>query len=164
MSVQIVEAYRTSNKAEEYVSISKALKLVTPFSGNKRQVLTFISNVDAVFKVINPEHEGRMYKFMLTRISGEPRIAKAHRNLDFHATQLFKAKQEKLDSVSEWVKIIQTPGSKFREVALIECDEDERALILTLSDKLRNICFVQGLFMTEYKLLVVAEIMTISMA
>jgi hypothetical protein len=30
-------------------------------------------------------------------------------------------------------------------VALMDCDEDERAGILTLSDKLRNICFVQGL-------------------
>jgi hypothetical protein len=55
--------------------------------------------------------------------------------LDFHATQLFKAKQEKFESVSEWVQRIQTLGFKFREAG-----------ILTLSDKLRNICFIQGLF------------------
>jgi hypothetical protein len=49
MSVQIVEADRTSNMTEEFVSISEALKLVTPFNGNKREVLTFISNVDTAF-------------------------------------------------------------------------------------------------------------------
>jgi hypothetical protein len=62
--------------AEEYVSVSEALKLVTLFSGNKREVLTFISNVDTAFEVINPEHGSRLYKFVLTR------TAIAHRNLD----------------------------------------------------------------------------------
>jgi hypothetical protein len=37
-------------------------------------------------------------------------------------------------------------GSKFREAALQDCEQDERAGILTLSDRLRNICFVQGLY------------------
>jgi hypothetical protein len=102
---------------------------------------------------------------VLTRISGEPRIAIAHRNLDnwtevkeclrntciekrtldFHATQLFKARQEKSENVLQWVQKIQTLGSKLREVALMDCAEDERAGILT-SYKLRNICFVQVLF------------------
>jgi hypothetical protein len=68
--------------AEEYVSVSEALRLVTPFSGNKREVLTFISNVDTAFEVINPEYGSRLYKSVLTRISGEPRTAIAHRNLD----------------------------------------------------------------------------------
>jgi hypothetical protein len=105
--------------AEEYVSVSEALKLVTPFSGNKKEVLTFISTVDTAFEVINLEHGSRLYTFVLTRISGEPRTAIAHRNLDcwaevkeffrnayiekrtldFNATQLFKAKQEKSGSV-----------------------------------------------------------------
>ncbi|PNF43656.1 hypothetical protein B7P43_G18122 [Cryptotermes secundus] len=49
--------------AEEYVS--EALKLVTP-----------------AFEVINPIHVDRLYKFVLTKISGEPRIAIAHRNLE----------------------------------------------------------------------------------
>jgi hypothetical protein len=137
MRVQIVEADTTSNMAEEYVSISDSLKLVTPLSGNKREALRFISNVDIAFEVINPDHESRVYKFVLTRISGEPRMAIVHQNLDswvevkeflrntynekrtldFHATQLFKAKQEKLVSVSEWVQRIQTSGSKFRETS-----------------------------------------------
>jgi hypothetical protein len=37
-------------------------------------------------------------------------------------------------------------GSKFIEVALMDCGENERAGILTLCDKLRNTCFVQELF------------------
>jgi hypothetical protein len=67
--------------AEEYISASEALKLVTPFSGNKKEVLTFTSNVNTAFEVVNPNHQDRLYKFVLTRISGEPRKAIAHRHL-----------------------------------------------------------------------------------
>jgi hypothetical protein len=161
-----VEADSSDSMAEEYISVSEALKLVTPFSGNKKEVLTFISNVNTAFEVINPNHEDRLYKFVLTRISGEPSTAIAHRHLeswtelreflrntyiekrtlDFHANQLFKARQGKSDSVSEWIQKIQTLGSKFREAALTHCTDEERAGILTLSDRLRNICFMQGLY------------------
>jgi len=58
------------------------LKLVPPFKGNKKEVLTFIGNVDTAFAVINPELEAILYKFVLTRISGEPRTTIIHRNLD----------------------------------------------------------------------------------
>jgi hypothetical protein len=68
------------------------------------------------------------------------------RTLDYHANQLFSAKQSKSDNVSEWIQKIQKLGSKFREAALHGCEADERAGILTLADKLRNICFVQGLY------------------
>jgi hypothetical protein len=108
-NVRIIEADSLDSMAEEYVSMSEALKLVTPFSGNKREVLTFISNVNTAFEVINPVHEDRLYKFVLTKISGEPRIAIAHGNfykwdklreflrntyvekctLDFYVNQLF---------------------------------------------------------------------------
>jgi hypothetical protein len=111
-NVIIAEADRSDSMAEEYVSVSEALKLVTPFTGNKREVLTFISNVNRAFEVINPTHADRLYKYVLTKISGEPRIAIAHKNLDkweelreffrntyvekrtldFHANQLFRAK------------------------------------------------------------------------
>jgi hypothetical protein len=64
--------------AEDYVSVSEALKLVTSFAGNKREILTFILNVNTAFDVINPIHADRLYKFVLTQISGEPRIAIAH--------------------------------------------------------------------------------------
>jgi hypothetical protein len=40
---------------------------------------------------------------------------------------------------------VQKLGSKLREAALQDCEPDERAGILTLGDRLRNICFVQGL-------------------
>ena len=41
---------------------------------------------------------------------------------------------------------LQKLESKFREAGLQDCEQDERAGILTLADKLRNICFVQGLW------------------
>jgi hypothetical protein len=107
--------------ATEYISVTEALKLVSPFSGNKKEVLTFISNVDTAFSRVSLENRGRLYQFVLTKISGEPRTAISHRNLesweelkeflrntyiekrtlDFHANQLFKDTQSKSENVSE---------------------------------------------------------------
>jgi len=149
----------------EYISVSEALKLVPPFRGNKQEVLAFIGNVDTAFAVINRENEAILYKFVLTRISGEPRTAIIHRNLDswtelkeffqnsyiekrtldYHASQLFKARQDKDERVTDWIRRVQTLGSRFRESALLNCSKGAREGILDLSDRLRNICFVQGL-------------------
>jgi hypothetical protein len=148
----------------QYISVSEALKLVCPFKGDKAEVLAFISNVNTAFEVIDPERADVLYKFILTRISGEPRVAITHRNLqnwdelraflkntytekrtlDDHATQLFGAKQGKNDSISGWIQNVQKLSSKFREAALQDC-EDERVGTVALADKLRNICFVQGI-------------------
>ena len=38
------------------ISVGEALKLVSPFKEDKREVLAFISNVDTAFEVINPEN------------------------------------------------------------------------------------------------------------
>jgi hypothetical protein len=40
---------------------------------------------------------------------------------------------------------MQKHSSKFREAALQDCDDDERVGIVALADKLRNICYVQGI-------------------
>jgi hypothetical protein len=147
----------------EYISVGKALKLVSPFKGDKRKVLAFISNVDTGFEVTNADNSDVLYKFILTRISGELRVAIAHRHLenwddlkaflrntytekctlDFHTTQLFGAREGKSESISEWIQTIQKLSSKFREAALQDCEEDEHLGIIALADKLRNICFVQ---------------------
>jgi len=156
----------TANKTE-YISVGEALKLVAPFKcEKKRDILASIANVDTAFEVIDSRNEGILFKFVLTRISGEPRTATEHRNLenweelkqflkntytekrtlDYHASQLFSTKQSKAESVSEWIQRIQKLGSKFREATLQDCEQDERAGILTLADKLRNICFIQVLY------------------
>jgi len=67
---------------EEFFSVGETLKLVPPFRGNKQEMLAFIGNVDTAFALVNPEQEAILYKFVLTRISGEPRTAISHRNLD----------------------------------------------------------------------------------
>jgi len=138
--------------------------LIPPFKGYKQEVLAFIGNVDPAFTVINPSQEAILYKFMLTQISGEPRMAISHRNLeswaepneflqntyiekrtlDFHASQLFKARQGKDKKVADWIHKIQNLGSQFHEAALLNCREAAREGILDLSDWLRNICFIQG--------------------
>jgi hypothetical protein len=137
-----------------HISVGKALKLVTPFKGEKKEVLSFIANVDTAFEVIHPRNEGTLFKFVLTRISGEPRTAIAHRNLenwqdlkeflkntytekrtlDFHANQLFSTRQTRAETVSEWIQRAQKLGSKFREAALQDCEPG----ILNLADKSRN--------------------------
>jgi hypothetical protein len=70
---------------------------------------------------------------------------KEKRTLDFLANQLFKARQGRTDNVSDWIQKIQSLGSEFQEAALTDCTAEKRPGILTLSDWLRNICFVQGL-------------------
>jgi hypothetical protein len=55
------------------------------------------------------------------------------RTLDYHSNQLFSTKQSKAESVSEWIQRVQKLGSKFREAALQDCEQDERAGILTLT-------------------------------
>jgi len=76
------------------------------------------------------------------------------RTLDFHATQLFGDRQGKNESVSEWIQKIQRLSSKFREAALQGCEDDERVRIVALGDKLRNICFVQGISSDRIKTIV----------
>jgi hypothetical protein len=46
---------------------------------------------------------------------------------------------------SEWNQRIQTLGLQYRESALLNCNDGEQEGILDLSDRLQNICFVQGL-------------------
>jgi hypothetical protein len=91
--------------------------------------------------VTDPKQASTLYKFVLTRISGEPRTAMTRRNLenweelkeflrntymekrtlDYHANQLFSTKQTEGESVSVRIQRIQKVGSKFREVALQDC-------------------------------------------
>jgi hypothetical protein len=40
----------------ECISFGEALKLVTPFKGEKRDVLAFIANVTTTFEVIDPRN------------------------------------------------------------------------------------------------------------
>jgi hypothetical protein len=111
----------------DFIRARDALKLVLPFNGKKKEFLALIGNVDTAFAVINPSQDAILYKFVLTRISGEPRTAISHRNLenwaeikeiiqntyrekrtlDFHASQLFKARQGKDEKVT-------AGSSKFR--------------------------------------------------
>ena len=164
-SSRISVSSENSRMNGDFISVGEALKFVPPFNGNKQEVLAFIGNVDTAFAVINPSQEAILYKFVLTRISGEPRTAISHRNLenwadlkeflqnayiekrtlDFHASQLFKARQEKDEKVADWIHKVQTLGSQFREAALLNCSEGAREGILDFSDRLRNICFIQGL-------------------
>jgi hypothetical protein len=67
------------------------------------------------------------------------------RTVDFDASQLFKAKERKDERATDWIHKIQTLGAQFRKAALLNCNEVAREGILDLADRLRNICFIQGL-------------------
>jgi hypothetical protein len=47
--------------------------------------------------------------------------------------------------VADWIHKIQTFGLQFHEAASINCNKGAREGILDLSDRLHNICFIQGL-------------------
>jgi hypothetical protein len=148
----------------DFISVQEALKLVPPLKV-KQEVLAFIGNVDTAFTVINPGQEAILYKFVLTRISGEPRTAISHRNLDnwmelkeflqnaytekrtldFHVSQLFKTRHGKDKKVTDWIHKIQTLGSQFHEAALLNCSEGAGESILDWSDCLCTMRFIQGL-------------------
>jgi hypothetical protein len=78
----VVNADSNTANMTEYISLGEALKLVTPFKGEKREVLAFIGNVDTAFGVTDPRQAGTLYKSVLTRISWEPRIAITNRNFE----------------------------------------------------------------------------------
>jgi hypothetical protein len=59
--------------------------------------------------------------------------------LDFHASQLFKARQGKDEKIAEWIQRIQALGMQFRKSALLYCSDGAQEGILDLSDRLRNI-------------------------
>ena len=114
-----------TGRSHGQLHVGEALNLVSPFKADRKEVSAFISNVDTAFGVRNPDNAGVLYKFVLTRISGEPRVAITHRNLEnlddlrellkntytekrtleFHAMRLFGAKQGKNGNISEWIKI-----------------------------------------------------------
>jgi hypothetical protein len=76
-----VVSSETSRISGDFISVRVTLKLVLPFKGNKQEFLAFTWNVDNVFAVINPSQEAILYKFVLTRISGERKMAISYRNL-----------------------------------------------------------------------------------
>ena len=78
---EVVSPDSNAANMTEFISVGEALKLVAPFKGEKRDVLAFIANVDTAFEVIDPRNVSTLFKFVLTRIRGEPRTAIAHRNL-----------------------------------------------------------------------------------
>lgn len=74
---------------------------MSPFNGDKKEVLAFISNMDSAFEVIDPDNSDVLYKFVLTRIA-DRNLANCEelrsflkntytekRTLDFHATVIF---------------------------------------------------------------------------
>ena len=121
----------------DFFSVGEALNLVPPFKGDKQEVLALLENVDSTFAVINPSQAAILNKFVLTRISGDPRTVIGHRNieiwaklreflqnsyiekrtLDFHASRLLKARQGKDEKVADWIHKVQKLGSQFRKAA-----------------------------------------------
>jgi hypothetical protein len=82
LEAEVASPDSNTTNMTDYISVGEALKLVAPFKGEKRDLLAFIANVDTEFEVIYQRNEGTLFKFVLTRISGDPRTANAHRDLE----------------------------------------------------------------------------------
>jgi hypothetical protein len=78
LDIQVAEIGRSDTMNTKCISVTEALKLISPFSGNKKEVLMFVSNVDTAFSCVSPENRSRLYQFILTKISGEPRTVISH--------------------------------------------------------------------------------------
>ena len=61
VEAEAVSSVSNTANMTEYISVGEALKLVTPFEGDKREVLTFIANVDTAFEVIDPRNESTLF-------------------------------------------------------------------------------------------------------
>jgi hypothetical protein len=73
------------------------------------------------------------------------------KKIDFLANHLLQASQVKDGSISEWIQKIQTLASQFLEAGLFYCSTEERAGILNLADRLRNICLCRAYVLTEFR-------------
>lgn len=123
LEIEVVSPDSNTANMTEFISVGEALKLVKPFKSEKREILVFIANVDTAFEVIDPRNEGTLFKFVLTRIVGNPGLpllrnletweelkeflkntCTEKRTLDYHANQLFSTKQTKGENVSEWIQ------------------------------------------------------------
>jgi hypothetical protein len=82
LETEAVSSTSATASMTEYITVDEALKLATPFEGNKREVLAFIANANTAFEVTDHRNEGTLFKFVLARISGEPRTTIEHRNLE----------------------------------------------------------------------------------
>ena len=65
-----------------FMSIGEALKIVNVFKGEKDTVNTFIANVETALDVVSNENKPRLFRFVLTKIEGEPRNAIQYRNIE----------------------------------------------------------------------------------
>jgi len=66
LEAEVVSPVSNTASITEYISVDEALKLVTPFKGEKRDVLAFIANVDTAFELIDPRNESTLFKFAPT--------------------------------------------------------------------------------------------------
>jgi hypothetical protein len=120
LEIEVANPDGNTTNTTEYISVSEALKLPASFKDEKRDVIAFIANEDRAFKVIALGNDGTLFKSVLTRISGEPKTAIAHGNLEnweelkqflkntytekqileYHASLLFSTRKTNAENVS----------------------------------------------------------------
>ena len=61
VETEAVSSVSNTANMTEFISVGEALKLVMPFKVDKREVLTFIANVDTAFEVIDPRNESTLF-------------------------------------------------------------------------------------------------------
>jgi hypothetical protein len=72
LETEVANPDGNTTKITEYILVNEALKLLTQFKGEKRDVIAFFTNEDRAFEVIALRNEGTLFKSVLMRISGNP--------------------------------------------------------------------------------------------
>ena len=157
-----------------YMSITDALKIVNVFKGEKDTVNTFIANVETALDVVSEENKPRLFKFILTKIDGEPRNAIQYHNietwenlktfllntyrdsrtLDYYLAELFTSKQNRNENVSEWIQRIQKMRARVREGAMLACNDAQKPGIEFFLEYMTKLCFINGLINDKIQMIV----------
>ena len=67
---------------DRFMSINEALKIVSIFKGDKETLNSFIGNVETALEVVSEQDKPRLFRFVLTKIEGEPRDSIQYRDIN----------------------------------------------------------------------------------
>ena len=67
---------------DRFMSINEALKIVSIFKGDKETLNSFIGNVETALEVVSEQDKPRLFRFLLTKIEGEPRDSIQYRDIN----------------------------------------------------------------------------------
>jgi hypothetical protein len=146
--------------------------IIHPFDGDEKRLREFIENVDVAFELVHHNKHDILLKFVKTKITEDASsklilrdlthtwaLVKGileenyavRRTLDFYASEMFSASQEKVKIVASWGSHIDEMHTELRETARRECKPEEIQGAVGLIGHIEKANFVQGLEVQRIK-------------